>query len=187
MTLTSHFSPSLPPSLWPLPKMIQAKKIQFVLSIGALSTSWWPVPYRKMGPSPTPLPQYPHIVESYTSASSLPCLKVLFNGFCLGCYFWAEGGHHRSLLCLSINCGSAVIYNTAKEASLSFMVSRSMDHGILHGVWQQQGVWTSTRPPASTCAMDLSMVSGGNTGHGHEQGPQCQPGPQTSTWLQTAA
>lgn len=108
---------------------------------------------------------------------------------CLGCYFLerrAWGLSQKSSVSLPLNCESAIIDATV-EGSLSFVVSRSTDHGLPHGIWPQCRPQTSTWPPALACAIDLDMVSCGNTGHRHQCGPWLQPSPRMSSWLQVAA
>lgn len=87
---------------------------------------------------------------------------------------------------LFLNSKSAVINTMANIDSLPFTVSRNRNQ---QGIWQQHGPQTSTWSLVPTCAMDLSMVSGGTadhrhhvalcccSGHGHQQGFRLQHRP----------
>lgn len=54
-----------------------------------------------LAPHPKPL-----MVESCTPTSSSQFLRVLFNGFCLVCYFWGEElvGVVREAFCVPLSC-----------------------------------------------------------------------------------
>jgi hypothetical protein len=64
----------------------------------------------------------------------------------------------------------AVINTTAEESSLFFRVSRTMEHGLLHGIKKQHGLWTFIWPLVSAYTTDFNMLSIGRTAHRHQHG-----------------
>ena len=81
---------------------------------------------------------------------------------------------------LFLNGVSIVTFTSAKIVSLLLI---TMDHGIPHGFWQQNGPQTPTWLLASACAMNLIVVSCHNTDHGHQHSPlQHSPLPQHRPW-----
>ena len=79
-----------------------------------------------MPPRAQPLTPEAVTVKSYTSGSPSQFLRVLFNGFLSRLFLLggkAEEGCLQDLLCLILNCESAVIHTTAKEASWLFTVT----------------------------------------------------------------
>lgn len=120
---------------------------------------------------------------------------------------WGEWcrGFHRSLLSPPFSTESAVINATVKVASLPFRDSRSKDHELPYGFWQQRGSWTATWSPASPHAMDPQhslqwqyrpwaspqpsakawatntiIALGGSPGQGHQHGLWCNTGHSTT-------
>lgn len=77
------------------------------------------------------------------------------------------------------NYESAVINTIAKVASLSFIVSRSMDHGLPHSLWHQNVPQTCIAVQTT----DFNMASGGSTGYLYQHGLRQQHRAQTSTWF----
>lgn len=69
-----------------------------------------------------------------------------------------------------------------KEASLLFIVSRSMNNGLPHGLLWQHRPWPSTSPFVAAWTTEAIMVLRGSTSQRHQHDLQRQHRPWTSTW-----
>lgn len=109
---------------------------------------------------------------------------------------WGKG--RLSLLCLSFSTLSAVVDASSK---LPLTVSAGMDHGLPHGLWQQQGhlpllhqqhvPWTSVWSLMAAQSHDISTAMGSmdpnmaldsNTHHRHQHSFRQRHRPWMSTW-----
>jgi hypothetical protein len=132
-------------------------------------------------------------LKNYTWAS-LSQLRVPFNG--LLCRLFphrgVEVGKRLSKMppvSLILNCESSVLDDTAKEASLPFTVSGSVDHGLPQHFWLQYGLSISinqhgfTWQPRQWTSPWISVVRRDRPQLGHKlrHQPWQQHWPQTST------
>lgn len=82
---------------------------------------------------------------------------------------WGGGrGGHRSLPHLFLSTASAIIDILADVASLLFTGGRNTGHRLPHVFWQQNRPLNQTQPPETNWTVDISLVSGGSTGHSHQ-------------------
>lgn len=103
-------------------------------------------------------------------------------------------------MALLLNCGSAVIHETANVASSPFYSQQG--HILWTYTWspvRQHVPQTPTGPSAAAQATGTIIAFGGSTGQGHQNGfrgnmgqgnqygPWQQPIPRTSAWYQVAA
>lgn len=138
-------------------------------------------PLKKVSSSPPHPCQWLSIVESYTSISLSQFLGVLFNAFPSRLLLLRWGWFSQKPF-VSLLIESAGIHTT-EEGPLSFTVRGSIDHELQRDFWQQHEQGTFTWLLASLRATDLSVVSTGSPGHGHQHSPPWQPRPGTSIWL----
>ena len=99
---------------------------------------------------------------------------------------------------LFLNYATEIININVKVAFLLFPLGKSMDHGLLHGFWQQHRPGTQpwaavrtwnhqTRPLEAAWTVDIPMTSSDKAAYSLQYDSQQQQGPQTSTWPRTTA
>lgn len=105
---------------------------------------------------------------------------------CPDCFL--RGGHEsegglspKPFMSLTLNHKSAVINTSAKKVFTPFILSGSMNHGLLIAFWRQQTL-TKNIFMASDSSIDISMISNGSTDNEYQLVPQPQQGLWTPPW-----
>lgn len=88
----------------------------------------------------------------------------------------------KHFISLFLNWECVVIETSVLIASLSFIDSRTMDHGLLYGFWRQHEPQTSPWSKVSASATNL-MVFIESTDHQHQQFPLPKHRPPTPLWF----
>lgn len=185
----SHFPvlPCPPPPLWP--RLSQNLKIKSIIkdykrknksSMRYLYTQWsvvklWvacPLSRTESFPSHTPTRILQCGKPASTSISHF--IRVLFNSSSLGCCpLWVVGvevGEVGVVTEVFHICPSQLHLQSliSLQISLLFTVGRNTGHRLLQDFWQQNRPLTQTQPSETSWTVDISLASGGSTGHSHQ-------------------